>query len=353
MLLADRSYDINSYDLDEGNLTIRSGNLLAYQPGLSLKQSIIPGFLTLIGTGKFVAASNGAVHFVEPPIRVDPQALVGWADCPSPCHHYDHAYLRGVLGGIRALTGIGGASGEEHQFEFVGAGQVLLQSTEIRARRARDRRRAPASRAPVTRTPCDRSATLAMLHCSTADRITLMETETADGVTTWLTEDEQRAWRIHLDVSRLLMYQLERDLQPFGLTNNDYEILVNLSEAEDRRMRMSDLARSTLQSKSRLSHQITRMETAGLVRRENCESDRRGLYAVLTEQGWDDDARGRPAACRLGPGPLHRPHPPGLARRLPPGPRPGGPPPARPTPPLTPPNAVTPARPARRNGPIP
>ena len=130
MLLADRSYDINSYDLDQGNLTIRSGNLLAFQPGLALKQSIIPGFLTLIGTGTFVAASNGAVHFVEPPIRVDPQALVGWADCPSPCHHYDHAYLRGVLGGVRALTGIGGASGEEHQFEFVGAGQVLLQSTE-------------------------------------------------------------------------------------------------------------------------------------------------------------------------------------------------------------------------------
>ncbi len=130
MLLADRSYDINSYDLDNGNLTIRSGNLLAFQPGLALKQSIIPGFLTLIGTGTFVAASNGAVHFVDPPIRVDPQALVGWADCPSPCHHYDHAYLRGVLGGIRALTGIGGASGEEHQFEFVGAGQVLLQSTE-------------------------------------------------------------------------------------------------------------------------------------------------------------------------------------------------------------------------------
>jgi DNA-binding MarR family transcriptional regulator len=115
-----------------------------------------------------------------------------------------------------------------------------------------------------------------------------METETADGVvTTWLTEDEQRAWRTHLDVSRLLMYQLERDLQPFGLTMNDYEILVNLSEAEDRRMRMSDLAKSTLQSKSRLSHQITRMESAGLVRREDCESDRRGLFAVLTEQGWD------------------------------------------------------------------
>ncbi|MEU5401920.1 MarR family transcriptional regulator [Streptomyces sp. NPDC005963] len=109
-----------------------------------------------------------------------------------------------------------------------------------------------------------------------------METETA---TRWLTDDEQRTWRTHLDVSRLLMHQLEKDLQPFGLTNNDYEILVNLSESAEQRMRMSDLAAATLQSKSRLSHQITRMESAGLVRRENCESDRRGLYAVLTEQG--------------------------------------------------------------------
>jgi DNA-binding MarR family transcriptional regulator len=52
-------------------------------------------------------------------------------------------------------------------------------------------------------------------------------------------------------------------------------------------MRMSDLAAATLQSKSRLSHQITRMENADLVRRENCESDRRGLYAVLTEHGME------------------------------------------------------------------
>lgn len=109
-----------------------------------------------------------------------------------------------------------------------------------------------------------------------------METETA---TRWLSNAEQCAWRIHLEVNKLLMYQLEKDLQPFGLTMNDYEILVNLSESEDRRMRMSDLASVTMQSKSRLSHQITRMENAGLVRRENCESDRRGLYAVLTEHG--------------------------------------------------------------------
>ncbi|WP_431951117.1 MarR family winged helix-turn-helix transcriptional regulator [Actinacidiphila sp. bgisy167] len=103
----------------------------------------------------------------------------------------------------------------------------------------------------------------------------------------WLTADEQRAWRTYLDVGTLVLSRLGRDLEPFGLTINDYEILVNLSESPERRMRMSDLARATLQSKSRLSHQISRMERAGLVRRENCESDRRGLFAVLTEDGWE------------------------------------------------------------------
>jgi uncharacterized protein (AIM24 family) len=130
LLLADRGFDINSYDLDNGNLTIRAANLLAFEPGLELKQSIIPGFLTLIGTGRFVAASNGPVHFVEPPIRVDPQALLGWADCPSPCHHYDHSYMRGVLGAARMMFGVGGTSGEEHQFDFTGEGMVLMQSSE-------------------------------------------------------------------------------------------------------------------------------------------------------------------------------------------------------------------------------
>jgi DNA-binding MarR family transcriptional regulator len=103
----------------------------------------------------------------------------------------------------------------------------------------------------------------------------------------WLTAQEQRLWRAHLEVSRLLTYQLERELQPFDLALNDYTILVELSEAPQRRMRMTDLATATLQSKSRLSHQITRMERAGLVAREGCPGDRRGLYAVLTQQGWE------------------------------------------------------------------
>ncbi|WP_084729947.1 MarR family winged helix-turn-helix transcriptional regulator [Streptacidiphilus neutrinimicus] len=103
----------------------------------------------------------------------------------------------------------------------------------------------------------------------------------------WLTAEEQRLWRAHLEVSRLLMYQLERELQPYGLSINDYTILVELSEAPQRRMRMTDLAVATLQSKSRLSHQVTRMEAAGLVARDTCPGDRRGLFAVLTERGWE------------------------------------------------------------------
>lgn len=109
----------------------------------------------------------------------------------------------------------------------------------------------------------------------------------AEEETPWLTAKEQQFWRAHLEVSKLLDYQLGRELQPHNLASNDYEILVVLSEAPDRRMRMTDLATATLQSKSRLSHQITRMESAGLVLRQDCPGDRRGLFAHLTELGWE------------------------------------------------------------------
>jgi len=130
LILGDRGFDINSYDLEDGNLTVRASSLLGFEPSLTLKQSIIPGFLTLIGTGKFLASSNGAVVFVEPPMRVDPQALVGWADCPTPCHHYDHGVVQGALGMATMVLGVRGQSGEEHQFDFTGAGTIILQSSE-------------------------------------------------------------------------------------------------------------------------------------------------------------------------------------------------------------------------------
>ncbi|QJY50841.1 AIM24 family protein [Pseudonocardia broussonetiae] len=128
LILGDRGYDINSYDLDDGNLTLRAANLLAFDSTLELKQSIVPGFLTLIGTGKFLASSSGPVIFAEPPIRVDPEALVGWADCPSPSHHYDAGWMSGFLQGAMGMLGV--QSGEERQFDFTGAGTVLIQSSE-------------------------------------------------------------------------------------------------------------------------------------------------------------------------------------------------------------------------------
>src|ERR1700754_5363581 len=110
----------------------------------------------------------------------------------------------------------------------------------------------------------------------------------------WLSIAEQRAWRTHLALHKLLMHRLDRELQEHSLSLNDYEILVNLSESQDRRMRMSDLADATIQSRSRLSHQISRMEAKGLVTREDCHGDRRGAFAVLTDEGWETIQRVAP-----------------------------------------------------------
>ena len=101
----------------------------------------------------------------------------------------------------------------------------------------------------------------------------------------WLSEEEQRAWRAYIRLAQLLMRRLDRDLHPFGLSMHDYEILVELSEAPSQRLRMTELADATSQSRSRLSHQISRMENRGLVRRDDCEGDKRGTFAVLTGEG--------------------------------------------------------------------
>jgi DNA-binding MarR family transcriptional regulator len=101
----------------------------------------------------------------------------------------------------------------------------------------------------------------------------------------WLNDEEQQAWRATVQLAMLLIRQLDRDLSVHGLNGHDYEILVVLSEAPENRMRMTDLADATSQSRSRLSHQISRMEARGLVRRDDCEGDKRGTFAVLTREG--------------------------------------------------------------------
>jgi DNA-binding MarR family transcriptional regulator len=101
----------------------------------------------------------------------------------------------------------------------------------------------------------------------------------------WLTADEQAAWRCYIRLAKMLMRQLDRDLHPYGLTTNDYEILVELSESPSHRLRMTELADLTAQSRSRLSHQVTRMEARGLVHRDACDGDKRGTFAVITPRG--------------------------------------------------------------------
>jgi len=102
----------------------------------------------------------------------------------------------------------------------------------------------------------------------------------------WLNDDEQATWRAFLAASHLLMDRLDRELQAgVGIPHAYYEILVRLSEAPGRAMRMGDLADRCDSSRSRLSHAVRRLEEQGWIRRETAPADRRGAVAVLTDAG--------------------------------------------------------------------
>jgi DNA-binding MarR family transcriptional regulator len=115
----------------------------------------------------------------------------------------------------------------------------------------------------------------------------------------WLDGEEMRAWRAYVVGKALLDSQLNRDLQDeHQLALADYELLVRLSEAPCGQARMSTLAEQVASSKSRISHQITRMEKAGLVYRQECPGDRRGVFAVLTSHGQNVLRRAAPTHVR-------------------------------------------------------
>lgn len=105
--------------------------------------------------------------------------------------------------------------------------------------------------------------------------------------TRWLTADEQRAWRAYLESTKVLFDALDRRLQRTAdMPHAYYEILVRLSEAPDRSLRMSELADVTLSSRSRLSHATARLEERGWVTRTQHATDRRGQIATLTDTGF-------------------------------------------------------------------
>lgn len=102
----------------------------------------------------------------------------------------------------------------------------------------------------------------------------------------WLNAAEMKAWRRYIIASRRLLEALDADLEDHDLSMADYEILAQLSDAPERKMRMSELADIALLSRSRLSHRMKVMEKAGWVKREACPSDKRGYFAVMTAKGW-------------------------------------------------------------------
>jgi DNA-binding MarR family transcriptional regulator len=102
----------------------------------------------------------------------------------------------------------------------------------------------------------------------------------------WLDAEEQRTWRTVLRHSVLMLDRLDADLRSeHGIALADYEILVQLSEAPEQRLRMSELADRALVSRSRLTHRVDRLADGGLVSRLPCPSDRRGMFAVLSPKG--------------------------------------------------------------------
>lgn len=103
----------------------------------------------------------------------------------------------------------------------------------------------------------------------------------------WLTAEQQRVWRAYLLGSARLSEAMDADLRKFGIDLPEYEILVYLSEAPNRQLRMSELATAVHQSRSRLTHTVARMEKDHLVERVGCPTDRRGVWATLTETGME------------------------------------------------------------------
>src|SRR3954447_13603388 len=106
------------------------------------------------------------------------------------------------------------------------------------------------------------------------------------GATRWLDQTERDAWRGMVEVMSRLMARLDDELErDHGISLPEYEVLVQLSEAPDDTMRMTDLAERALVSRSGLTRRIDGLERRGLVVRMACPSDRRGANAVLTPEG--------------------------------------------------------------------
>lgn len=119
------------------------------------------------------------------------------------------------------------------------------------------------------------------------------------GESPWLDDRQQRVWRQWMSANSRLTGALGRQLgQASGLSMPDFKVLVHLSEAEDGRLRIVQLAEDVQWERSRLSHHLTRMERRGLISRQECPHDGRGQYAVLTPTGREQIEQAAPGHAR-------------------------------------------------------
>ena len=111
--------------------------------------------------------------------------------------------------------------------------------------------------------------------------------------------DKLEAWRLFLRSHSTITRRLDADLiAAHGLTLRDYEVLIRLSWEPEAKMRPSDLSDSVILTRSGVTRLLAGLEEAGLVSREACPSDRRVIYAVLTELGHEKLREARPTHLR-------------------------------------------------------
>ncbi len=112
----------------------------------------------------------------------------------------------------------------------------------------------------------------------------------------YLTEVEFRAWHGALEFTNAAMRAIDEALTAgHGISIKEFDVLITLFNAPERRLRMSELAERVVLTASGLTHLITRIERAGLVIRTVDQGDRRSFFAVLTEAGHELLRESRPA----------------------------------------------------------
>lgn len=113
-----------------------------------------------------------------------------------------------------------------------------------------------------------------------------MSVEMKSALASHMSELELAAWRGLFRVHAAFVRELDRELEAtHGLPLTQFEVLIHLDKARDKRLRMSELASMVLLSQSGVTRLVDRLEAQGLVVREPCPSDRRGLHARLTDEG--------------------------------------------------------------------